>query len=244
MELPPVVLLRQAAADFRYLLNRGYPREAALTLVGNRYDLNRTGRQLLHRGVCDRETAARRRGKLVPLKHLAGRPLLVDGHNVLITLEAALRGLPLVKADDGVIRDVAELSRAYRPGPVTTQALRLLVAALRRARVGPVTVLLDAPMRKSGELAREIREALAGAGLTAEARAVPVPETELMAAGGPVATSDSHLMDGVAAVVDLAGEIIRRALLPAGGLTLITWRGAAKLAPGKQRACKIPWKGL
>ncbi|MBM4286288.1 MAG: DUF434 domain-containing protein, partial [Deltaproteobacteria bacterium] len=29
--------LREGAADFRYLLNRGYPRRAALSLVGNRY---------------------------------------------------------------------------------------------------------------------------------------------------------------------------------------------------------------
>lgn len=224
MILPPVEILRRAAADFRYLLDRGYPRQAALTLVGNRYDLNRTARQLLHRGVCDAETARTRRAKLRRLKGLAGQPLLVDGHNVLITLEAALRGLPLVKAEDGFLRDVAELSRAYRPGPVTTQALDLLVAAVRRARVAPVTVLLDAPMRKSGELAREIRQALAAAGVDGDARAVPVPEQELLTAALPVATSDTQVVDAVEVVVDLAGEIIRRHLAATGSLSLITWR--------------------
>ncbi len=224
MILPPLPLLRRAAADFRYLLDRGYPRQAALALVGNRYDLDRAGRQLLHRGVFDRETAQARRAKLRPLKGLSGQPLLVDGHNVLITLEAALRGLPLVRADDGFLRDVAELSRAYRPGPPTTRALGLLVAALRRAQVGPVTVLLDAPMSRSGELAREIRRALAAAGVAGDARAVPVPEQELLAAGLPVATSDTQLVDAVPEVVDAAGEIIRRVLARKGGLTLITWR--------------------
>lgn len=224
MTLPPLEILRRAAADFRYLLNRGYPRQAALTLVGNRYDLDRPARQLLHRGVCDRETARTRRAKLRRLKSLSGQPLLVDGHNVLITLEAALRGLPMVRADDGFVRDVAELSRAFRPGPRTNQALSLLVAALRRAQVGPVTVLLDAPMRKSGELAREIRQALTAGGVPGDARAVPVPEQELLTAGLPVATSDTQLVDAVEVVVDLAGEIIRRHLAPTGGLTLITWR--------------------
>lgn len=224
MTLPPLEILRRAAADFRYLLNRGYPRQAALTLVGNRYDLHRTARQLLHRGVFDQATARARRAKLRRLQGLSGQTLLVDGHNVLITLEAALRGLPLVRADDGFVRDVAELSRAYRPGPLTAQALHLLVAALRRARVGPVTVLLDAPMRKSGELAREIRQALSATGIAGDALAVPVPEQELLTAGLPVATSDTQLVDAVAVVVDVAGEIIRRLLASTGGLTLITWR--------------------
>ena len=59
-------LLLQAAADFRYLLNRGYPREASLTLVGNRYDLPREARQILHRGVFADEVAQARRAKLQP----------------------------------------------------------------------------------------------------------------------------------------------------------------------------------
>ena len=34
-----LVLLPEAASDFRFLLARGYPRGAALELVGNRYGL-------------------------------------------------------------------------------------------------------------------------------------------------------------------------------------------------------------
>ncbi len=43
--------LQEAAEDFRYLLNRGYPRKATLELVGNRYGLTFDERHLLHRGV-------------------------------------------------------------------------------------------------------------------------------------------------------------------------------------------------
>jgi hypothetical protein len=221
MLLVDISVLRRAAVDFRYLLDRGYPREASLTLVGNRYHLRRTARQLLHRGVFDRVTAANRRNKLRKLQELTDRPLAVDGHNVLITLEAGLRGLPLVAADDGCIRDVAEISRAYRPGPVTAQALSLMVAALQQAVTGPVAVLFDAPMRKSGELAQATREALRAAGLPGETRAVPVPETELLAFSGAIATSDTHLIDARKEIVDLAGEIIRsRPSLSAALVTL------------------------
>ncbi|MBM4284810.1 MAG: DUF434 domain-containing protein [Deltaproteobacteria bacterium] len=201
--------LREGAADFRYLLNRGYPRRAALSLVGNRYGLDRTGRQLLHRGVFASDLAATRRRKIRLLQDLSGLPLGIDGHNVLITLIAALRGLPLVAADDGFIRDAALLSGTYRDSPETEAALALLADLLARTGVGPLSLWFDAPMSRSGELARRAAEVLHSRGLEAASQAVPVPERELLAFPGPIATSDTHLIDAGAAVADLAGEIIR-----------------------------------
>ena len=205
--------LQQAAADFRYLLNRGYPREQSLSLVGNRYDLPRIARQLLHRGVFAGSVAQARRAKLQPLCNLAGQPLAIDGHNVLITLESALQGRPLVAADDGFIRDVSQLSRAYRDSPVTREALALMAAYVSRHNLGPLTILYDAPMKRSGELAQQTREIFAAQGLTAQTRAEPVPERELLDFPGALATSDTYLIDLKEAVVDLAGEIILRELV-------------------------------
>lgn len=221
MQIPDTETLQQAARDFRYLLNRGYPRQASLNLVGNRYDLEAEARQILRRGVFAGEVAAARRAKLWALADLAGQPLALDGHNVLITLESALRGLTLVAADDGFIRDVAQLSRAYRDSPVTRQALALLAVYLRSRHPGPLTILYDAPMKRSGELAGQTRESFAAQGLYVEARAVPVPEEELLAFPGPVATSDTQLIDAKEVVVDLVGEIIRREL---SGEPLNLWR--------------------
>jgi hypothetical protein len=215
MSLPDLSSLKQAAADFRYLLNRGYPREASLALAGNRYDLPHAARQLLHRGVFADDVAQARRAKLTPLSALAGQPLALDGHNVLITLESALLGRILVAADDGFVRDVAQVSRAYRDSPATRQALALLAAYVSRHRPGPLTILYDAPMKKSGELAEQTRHLFAAQGMHAEARAVPVPERELLVFAGVVATSDTHLIDAKDIVVDLAGEIIRRELATA-----------------------------
>ena len=81
--------LPEAADDFRFLLARGYPRKAALGLVGNRYGLDEIGRRLLHRGVFAPVLAHARRDKLRLLREAPGRPLALDGHNVLITLECA-----------------------------------------------------------------------------------------------------------------------------------------------------------
>lgn len=202
-------LLKEAAADLRHLLGRGYPQAAALTLVGNRYGLDRTARQILHRGVAAPEAATARRAKLRLLADLPGQPLAVDGHNVLITLECALRHLPLVAADDGFIRDVGQVSRAFRPSRDTDLVLALLADYLARHPVGALSIFFDAPLSLSGELAWRTREVWGARGLNVTAAAVAVPERELAAFPGPIATSDTAIIDAHDLVVDLAGEIIR-----------------------------------
>ena len=206
---PYSVLVKEAAADLRYLLTRGYPRPASLALVGNRYNLDQTARRLLHRGVFAPLEAAARRARLRRLNDLAGQPLGVDGHNVLITLECALKGLPLVAADDGFIRDVGQVSRGFRPSAATDRILALLADYLAAHQIGPIRLFYDAPLSRSGELARRTETVFASRGLVVEARAVPVPEPELLALACPLATSDTALIDQAPAVVDLAGEIIR-----------------------------------
>jgi hypothetical protein len=205
-----LVLLREAAVDFRYLLARSYPRDAALTLVGNRYELDHTARQLLHRGVFAPEVAAARRAKLRLLRDLPGLPLALDGHNVLITLECALRGLPLVAADDGFIRDVGQVSRAFKLSPATDRVLALLGDYLTQHQARPLQVFYDAPLSLSGELARRTEAVWAARDLMVSARAVPVPERELADFKGAIATSDTTIIDAHEPVVDLAGEIIRQ----------------------------------
>jgi hypothetical protein len=205
----PQAPLRQAARDVRHLLARGYPRELVLKLAGDRWGLDAAGRHLLRRGAFAPPEARARAARLLGLAELAGQAVGVDGHNVLLTLEAALAGRPLVAADDGVVRDISGLGRHHRPGPGTTRAARLMAGALARAGAAEARVWLDAPLAKSGELAAEVQGFLAAAGLAGAARAVPVPERELARHSGPVATSDSALIDQVAAPVDLAGCIIR-----------------------------------
>lgn len=196
-----------AAVDFRYLLGRGYPRQAALTLVGNRYDLPAEERDVLHRGVHPDDLAAERRAKLIAPNNLAGRRLAIDGHNVIITVESALMGRFLVRCDDGVIRDVARLSHRYRPGKVTDRAVEMITGFLAGSGIIDCRFFLDGSMSKSGELAGMIRGVMARRGVKGDASAVKVPEREIEALGYVTATSDSVLMDGAAEVFDLGGHI-------------------------------------
>ena len=201
--------LLTAAADFRYLLSRGYPRLGALTYVGNHYQLPRETREVLNRGVYPEPVARVRRARLLGPERITGRAAGLDGHNVLITLENALSGQTLVACDDGAIRDTAGASLSYRPGSLTGQAIELVLGYLLERGVRSVLFLLDAPMSYSGELAAQIGGELSGREIMGRARAVGSPEAELRTFSGLVASSDSVVIDMVAEPIDLAGLIIR-----------------------------------
>jgi len=201
--------LHSAAADFLYLLDHTYPRSASLQLVGNRHNLDGLHRQVLHRGVFSREASRKRRSRLLSPDRLVGARLLVDGHNVLITVESALAGRPLVAATDGAIRDVAGISHRYHISSVTREAIDSTLLLLQVCPPRETLFLLDAPIRQSGELAALLRTALQKLGLPGGAQTVKVPEADLCAPHAVVATSDSAVLDRAEQAVDLAGAVIR-----------------------------------
>ena len=201
--------LRSAAVDFHYLLNRGYPRKPSLELVANRYDLSYDQRHLLHRGVFSDGDAKTRRKKKVPLRALHDRDLAIDGHNVLITIEAALSGRALILSNEGFIRDISGLSGNFRKTEVTERALCLVFDLLKKVMPQHTLFLFDAPISKSGLLAREVRERLREEGLPGDAQALKVPEKVLTDFRGIVATSDTAVIDRSRAVFDLAGYLVK-----------------------------------
>ena len=66
---------------------------------------------------CACSDAGRRRGgarSQVDAEQLRGRPLWLDGYNVLTTIEAALAGGVILAARDGAYRDMASMHGSYR----------------------------------------------------------------------------------------------------------------------------------
>lgn len=202
--------LKQAARDLRYLLNRGYPRGASLELVGNRYNLRSEERHLLHRGVFSDEDVRARKKKTIPLSKIRNRELAIDGFNVLITLEAGLSNRPLILGDDGFIRDISGLSSNYRQTELTEMALRFTLQFIKKLRPRKTLFLFDAPMSKSGLLAKKVRDLLKKEEIQGEAQTHPYPERILNGFSGIIATSDTAIIDRSRTVVDMAGEILRR----------------------------------
>ncbi|MGZ3538165.1 MAG: DUF434 domain-containing protein [Thermodesulfobacteriota bacterium] len=204
--------LQKAARDFRFLLNRGYPRKAALELVGNRYGLTSDERHLLHRGVFSDSDSESRRKKKVFLGDVLNQDLVIDGHNVLITIEAGISGRPLILGDDGFIRDISGVSGNFKKTETTEKAIQFIIRAIKKMRPTQTLFLLDAPISKSGELAEAVRNYLKKEGISGDAMALRVPERILIGFPGVVATSDTAIINRSKKVLDLAGHVLRKSI--------------------------------
>jgi len=213
--------LQRAAGDFRFLLNRGYPSKAALELVGNRYRLTSDERHLLHRGIFSDPDSESRRKKKASIGDVRGQDLAIDGHNVIITIEAGLSGRPLVLGDDGFIRDISGISGSFKKTETTEKAIQLIINAMKQIKPHQVLLLFDAPISKSGELAEEVRTYLKEENLPGDAMAVKVPERILIGFPGVVATSDTAIIDQSRKVLDLAGYILTKKI---GLMSFLRWK--------------------
>ncbi|UCC66402.1 MAG: DUF434 domain-containing protein [Deltaproteobacteria bacterium] len=200
--------LWEAAEDLRYLLSRGYPRQSSLQLVGNRYNLTQDFRHLLRRGVFSAQIADGRRRKKVSAEEIKEERFSIDGYNVLITIESALKGKTILLADDGFIRDISGVSSGYRESVVTTEALMLIIDFLQIAGPAEAIFLFDSPISGSGELAARIRGMMSEKGIQGDALAVKVPERIMEKYEGIIASSDTAVIDQAERVFDLAGHLI------------------------------------
>lgn len=201
-------LLFQAAADFFFLLNKFYPRAAALELVGNRYALDALERMVLSRGLFSQQEALGRLQKREPGPGWQIKLLVVDGHNVQITLESFLEGRPLLKANDGALRDLAGQSYRFRLTETSNMAMDMMFRFFEEFTPREVLFLFDEPMSRSGELASIYRDRLMRAGISGRALAVPVPEREFPYDICVAASSDRAVLDSSSRWIDLACLII------------------------------------
>jgi hypothetical protein len=202
--------LQKAAGDFRYLLNRKYPRKSTLELVGNRYGLTFEERHLLHRGIFSDSDSRSRQNKRISTKEAKNKDLAIDGHNVLITIEAGLSGRPLIFGDDHFIRDISGLSGSFKKTETSEKAIQLVIHALKNIKPRQTLFLFDAPISMSGKLAQEVRDLLKKENLSGDAMAVKVPEKILIGFPGIIATSDTAIIDQSKKVLDLADFILRK----------------------------------
>ena len=201
-------LIFHAAADFFFFLNRSYPRESALDLAGNRYNLDASERMLLQRGIMSQKTALLRRAKRMLGESWRHELLVVDGHNVQITVESYIEGRPLLKANDGAMRDLAGLSARFRLTETTNLALDMIFRFFDEFPPREVHFLFDEPMSRSGELASIYRARLRKERHAGDARAVPVPEREFPYERCVVASSDGAILDSSRNWMDLACAVI------------------------------------
>jgi hypothetical protein len=195
-------------ADLSWLRGRGYAEASALKIVGDRYGLVERQRMAVWRSACSDGALESRRSRQVAAEAFRGRALLIDGFNVLLTVEAALGGAVVLVGRDGAARDLGGVHGTYRRVEETRPALEVVGEHLARLGAGPCTWLLDAPVSNSGRLKGIIREVAESRGWDWTVEVVPNPDPLLIAAPAAIASSDSVVLDGCGPWLNLAREVI------------------------------------
>jgi hypothetical protein len=200
-----------AARDYRMLLDKEYPVDASLKLVGDRYRLSHNGRMMLYRGILSRSASQINLAKLVRVSW-EGAELGIDGYNVLFTLTNYLHGHPMFIATDGFLRDVGGAHGRIADHRGFERMAEVVAEMLSQLNLGKVTFFLDAPVSSSGKQAAFLREAFARCSVNAEVRLENGVDHFLACWEGElIATADSAIIARTSAhVFDLARYILER----------------------------------
>jgi len=207
-----IVNLKSALADFSLLLTKGYAEKSALKLVGDRFSLTERQRLAIMRSACSDQQLMSRKQRQVKLGDLAGKPIAIDGYNVLITVEAAMSGAVIFKSRDGCLRDLASIHGTYRKVTETIPAVQLIGKFLKEHNVDNCLWLLDSPVSNSGRLKTLIGELAQKNNWSWEIKLLISPDAELVKTDMVVASGDSVVLDRCKSWVNLARALIERKL--------------------------------
>jgi hypothetical protein len=204
--------LRLALIDFSLLLTKGYAGKSALKLVGDKFSLMERQRLAIMRSACSDQQLTSRGQREVKVAELGGRPIIIDGYNVLITVEAAMSGACVFKGRDGCFRDLASIHGTYRKVTETIPALRLIGEFLKEHNIDNCLWLLDSPVSNSGRLKTLIGELARKNMWNWEIELLPSPDAKLIKTDLTAASSDSVVLDGCKSWLNLARAIIEEKL--------------------------------
>lgn len=208
--------LDNATYDLKFLLNRGYKKKSALDFISNKYLLNIDERNYLVRKTFSNDTSISRIVKIKDLSDIRDKNILIDGYNVLITVELICKKdyHSIIMCDDGVIRDLKAVFGKYRIGSYTEKALKTLMGIFKLYKPNFVKFFYDSPVSRSGELSMLTKSLLKNYEINGTAITERNVDYELIKESKRddkiVATSDGAIIDMVDEIVDIPYWILTK----------------------------------
>lgn len=202
-------ILRQAVQDMNWLLSREYPDTPSLQLVGNRFRLTERQMIAVMRCACADNALQKRQSKQKNLPEIAGEEVMIDGYNLLITLESALSGGVILWGRDDCYRDLASIHKTYKRVEETLPALTMIGEALQNLGVRQAHWYFDSPVSNSGRLKVMLLELAQEKGWNWTAETVFNPDKVLIDAQKIVITSDSWILDECASWFNMLDYLIK-----------------------------------
>ncbi len=196
----------KALKDIYFLLNKGYKKDSAVKFVSDHYNLTKEERYKLMRTVFSREEIERTERKKCDIGSIGGKPLAVDGYNVLITTESVLENTAFL-CFDGVMRDTRGIFQKYKFDERSNEALEKIFSLLEKYSPQEVLFFFDVQMSKSGEMCSLVRKNLEKHNLKGDAQAVKNVDYTLKKLQMLTATNDSVIIKDLERFVDIPQEI-------------------------------------
>lgn len=186
--------------------------KSSLKLVGDRQGLTERQRLAISRAACSDESMERRKAHCVPVEGIANERVIVDGFNLMITVEAGLSAGPLLLCRDECMRDLSSVHGSYRSVHETDRAICLVGELLQNLRASSVLWLLDRPISNSGRLAQKIADIAAQHDWPWNVKVVFNPDAEILSSPGVAITSDSAILNRVQSWVNLKSHLLAQYL--------------------------------
>lgn len=205
-------MLREAVTHFSWLWSHSYADKSALKLVGDHFQLTQRQRIAVMRSACADEALQSRQARRVSRDNVNGRLLLIDGYNILTTVEAGLAGGVLLLGRDGCYRDMASMHGSFRKVKETAPAVSLLGEVLADLKVSRCAWYLDSPVSNSGRLKMVIQQIAAEQGWDWQVELVPNPDAILSGSEGIVVSADSIILNRCKCWFNLAHEVVTTSL--------------------------------
>ncbi|HEX6046271.1 MAG TPA: DUF5616 domain-containing protein [Pyrinomonadaceae bacterium] len=159
--------------------------------------------------------------------------MIIDGFNLIITVEAALSGGPLFVGVDDCIRDLSSVHGSYRSVEETERAISMIGETLQRFDPSSVLWLLDRPVSNSGRLAAKIADFATRNDCPWEVQVLFNPDAAIVQSPAIAITSDSVVLDRVQVWADLKSYLIAREVPDAWMIDLRTCGHSGWLVDGK-----------
>ncbi len=204
--------LRTATTELSWLLSHGYKLTSSMKLVGDRYRLTERQRLAVSRSACSDAALVRRKDHCVSAKHVSNEDVIIDGFNLIISIEAALSGAPLLVCRDECIRDLSSVHGSYRSVQETESAISLIGEICEQLCAASVLWLLDRPISNSGRLARRIADIAERHGWPWMVEVVFNPDAQIVSSSSIAITSDSAILDRVETWTNLKSYLVQQRL--------------------------------
>lgn len=208
--------LLKPAWDIRSILRWGYPKFSTIRFVADHFQLSLEDQHILTRVIIPPDKIVSRINKKVACTGIKDRNLLLDGYNVLLSVDSLLKKELMWFCDDGYIRDTRYYFSKAKQAEDIEEALETILKFLSEASPKSVVFLLDAQISRSGELAGFIRHKMGEYGISGEAKTSKLADFELKAEGGNVekniilATSDGIIIDSALEVLDIPACLMEK----------------------------------